>query len=346
MRVQDKYKKKMKMQHNTMKGQKNVWRRVALMAIAVLVVSQPSWGQYRRRRGGLADGDHYHFAYVSGHVGYSILETHAKGVMPSGSAAGGFGIGYEYRNSGLWANVGLQMSFHRSSLKLDPYTEKRTGMYYGSTPILKEFPDDPKQELDVFNYNISQKDEIQWNFLDVPVLFGYYTHGFHIGAGVKLSYALSSKSHTSGTYSLTYKPSWAQTEPWENMPDRGLTDYSFDNNQDNRINVGASLIGEIGYDLLSSMPTNSRLCNVLKLSFYFEYGLNNYNKGGDKQRFVVLRDENQNANITDVVFNPFLNTEASPARTVPFFAGAKITYLIGGSRTARAGFHRGCMCYN
>ena len=266
--------------------------------------------------------------------------------MPSGAAAGGFGIGYEYRNSGLWANVGLQMSFHRSKLTLDPYIEQRTGLYKGNMPILVEMPENPKQELDVFDYNITQTDQIEWNFLDVPILFGYYTHGFHIGAGIKLSYALKGKSHTTGNYNLTYTPYWSQSKPWENMPDRGLTDYAFDNEQNNRINVGASLIGEIGYDLLSSMPTHSRLCNVLKLSFYFEYGLNNYNKGGDKQRFEVLRDANGMANINDVVFSPFLNTEASPARTVPFFAGAKITYLIGGSKTARAGFHRGCMCYN
>jgi len=99
--------------------------------------------------------------------------------------------------------------------------------------------------------------------------------------------------------------------------------------------------------LLSSMPTNSRLCHVLKLSFYFEYGLNNYNKGGDKLRYEMPQYNKQHeASATDLVFNPFLNTEASPARTVPFFAGAKITYMIGGSRTARSGFHHGCMCYN
>lgn len=310
------------------------------MVIAVLLVSQPSWGQYRRRRGGLADGDHYHFAYVSGHVGYSILDTHSKGVMPSGAAAGGFGIGYEYRNSGLWANVGIQMSFHRSSLKLDPYTTEHKGKYEFSEYVLLN---------GTFLYDVQQTEKLEWNFLDVPILIGYYTHGFHIGAGVKLSYALKAKDQTNGSYNLRFLPADYQVkEPYHDMPDRGLKEYTFDNNQDNRINVGASLIGEIGYDLLSSMPTNSRLCNVLKLSFYFEYGLNNYNKGGDKQRYELPQfNEDHEANANELVFNPFLNTEASPARTVPFFAGVKITYLVGGSRTARAGgFHRGCMCYN
>ena len=315
------------------------WKKVAWVVMTVLLVSQPSWGQYRgRRRGGLADGDHYHFGYVSGHVGYSILDTHAKGVMPSGHAAGGVGFGYEYRNSGLWANVGLQMSFHRSSLKLDPYTTDYPG-------ILK----DGKKDINgTLHYNINQKDIIEWNFLDVPILFGYYTHGFHVGAGIKLSYALSAKSQTQGSYNLRFLPADYQVkEPYHDMPDRGLTTYTFEAKQNNRINVGAALIGEIGYDLLSSMPTNSRLCHVLKLSFYFEYGLNNYNKGGDKLRYEMPQfNKEHEASATELVFNPFLNTEASPARTVPFFAGAKITYMIGGSRTARSGFHRGCMCYN
>ena len=327
----------MKSQNNMMFSN-NAWKKVAFAVMAVLLVCQPSWGQYRGgRRGGLADGDHYHFGYVSGHVGYSILDTHAQGVMPSGNVAGGFGVGYEYRNSGLWANVGVQMSFHRSKLTLDPYTTDHTGVLM----------DGKKAINGTLHYNINQTDQIEWNFFDIPILFGYYTHGFHIGAGIKLSYALSAKSKTSGTYSLTFSPDLFQSDPWENMPDRGLTDYEFDQEQNNRVNIGASLIGEIGYDLLSALPTNSRLCHVLKLSFYVEYGLNNYNKGGEKQRFELPAfDEDGHARAKDVILNPYLNTEASPARTVPFFAGAKITYMIGGSKTARAGFHRGCMCYN
>ena len=329
----------------------NAWKKVVFVILAVLLVSQPSWGQYRgRRRGGLADGDHYHFGYVSGHVGYSILDSHSKGVMPAGNVAGGFGVGYEYRNSGLWANVGIQMSFHRSRLKLDPYTIEHEGVMpnsrYNSATGLWE------GQSGKYLYQVQQTDKIEWNFFDVPILFGYYTHGFHLGAGIKLSYALKAKSKTEGSFDLQFSPDaygiYNQPTVYADKPDRGLTNYPFKVDQDNRINVGASLIGEIGYDLLSSVPTNSRLCNVLKLSFYFEYGLNNFNKGGDKDRFELpAPNESHIAPAKDVKFNSFLNTEASPARTVPFFAGAKLTYLIGGSKTARAGgFHRGCMCYN
>ena len=86
---------------------------IVVLVVLLLMSSIPTWGQYRRR-GGLADGDHYHFGYISGHGGYSILDTHATGVMPMGKVGGGIGLGYEYRNSGLWANIGVQLSFHRS----------------------------------------------------------------------------------------------------------------------------------------------------------------------------------------------------------------------------------------
>ena len=311
-------------------------KQIVLLVILLIAGNISVMGQYRRR-GGLADGDHYHFGYISGHVGYSILDTHATGVMPMGKVGGGVGIGYEYRNSGLWANVGMQFSMHRSELRLDPYTVEHAGeMRLTSSDILSG----------TMLYNVSQTDVIEWNFIDIPVLFGYYTHGFHVGIGLKLSYAINPRSTTKGSYELSFKPSLYDAV-YRNLPDRGLTTYEFSSGENNRLNIGAGLIGEIGYDLLSSLPSNSGICHVLKLSFYFEYGLNNSNKGGDKSRFELpAPNDNGKANAKDVIFNPYLNTADSPGRTVPFFAGAKITYMIGGSRTARRGFHHGCMCYN
>ena len=317
----------------TQKIQTWMWRMVCVVALVTL--SMPMDAQ-RRRGGGLADGDHFHFAYVSGHVGYSILDTRATGVVPVGNVGYGFGLGYEYRNSGLWANLGLQLSMHRSTLQLDPYTIEHAGkMRDGS--LMRE---------GTMFYDVNQTEEIQWNFLDVPILFGYYTHGFHVGAGLKISYALNPKTNTHGTYNLRFRPNNTDAI-LENLPDRGLKIYEYQTEQANRLNIGASLIGEIGYDLLSSLPSNSRVCHVLKMSFYFEYGLNNYNKGDVKERFELpAPDENGAAKATGVVFNPYLNTAAGSVRTVPFIAGVKLTYMIGGSRTARSGFHHGCMCYN
>ncbi len=310
--------------------------RVVCFGILMSFVLPSEAQSWRRRRGGLSEGDHYHFGYISGHVGYSLLDTRASGVIPVGNVGGGVGVGYEYRNSGLWTNIGVQFSMHRSQLQLDPYTIEHEG----------KIRDGALMREGTLYYDVTQVEEIKWDFIDVPILVGYYTHGFHIGAGLKISYALNPKTSSHGTYELRFKPSNTDAI-LSNLPDRGLTSYSFESAQANRLNVGASLIGEIGYDLLSSLPTHSRMCHVLKMSFYFEYGLNNYNKGDEKARFQLpAPNNNGEAPATGVVFNPYLNTTSGSGRTVPFIAGVKLTYMIGGSRTARAGFHHGCMCYN
>ena len=320
----------------TNKIQSWMWRMVCMAMLVVLAMPADA----QRRRGGFGDGDHFHFGYISGHVGYSLLDTRASGVIPVGNVGGGIGLGYEYRLSGLWANIGVQFSMNRSKLQFDPYTISHEGKIRDAN-LMRE---------GTLLYDVKQVDEIQWNFIDVPILFGYYTHGFHVGAGLKVSYALNPKSYTTGTYNLRFHYENAQAGTmftYENNPLLGLKEYEFKTEQANRLNVGVSLIGEIGYDLLSSLPTNSRICHVLKMSFYFEYGLNNYNKGDDKARFELpAPDENGEAKATGVVFNSYLNTAAGSLRTVPFIAGLKLTYMIGGSRTARAGFHHGCMCYN
>ena len=73
--------------------QEKTWRARIMVVLAMSVITLPLWSQ--RSRGGLANGDHYHFGYVSGHVGYSILSSRAAGVMPAGNIGGGFGVGYE-----------------------------------------------------------------------------------------------------------------------------------------------------------------------------------------------------------------------------------------------------------
>jgi hypothetical protein len=318
----------------------------------IMVLASPMWSQYRRKSA-LEEGDHYHFAYVSGMVGYSTLTMHGKGVMPHGGAGGGVGFGYEYRNSGLWASVGLQMSFHRSQIERDPYSTYT----HNTNPDYDPFKDakyegyrglDTQGKSTLFIYDVQQRDQIEWNFLDIPVMIGYYTHGFHIGGGLKVSYALSSKTHTKGQYELKgmNEDYYNAVSPviFQNVPEAGYTTYPIQKNtQENRLNVGASLIGEIGYDLLSSAPFRSRVCHVLKLSFYFEYGLNNIAKGNEQGKRSV---EINPLDVREAKINSYLNTVDSPGRIVPFFAGVKMTYMIGGSRTARSGFHHGCMCYN
>ena len=310
-------------------------KKILLLTLALGLSVAMSAQSFRRHHSAFEVGDDYHFGYVSGSIGYSMLQTSVPNAMPHGSLGGAVGVGYEFRNSGLWANIGVQMSFHRSSLAVDEYTY--------------EFPGKDTQGKDVtLQYRVNQTDEMEWNYIDVPILIGYYVSGFHVGAGIKVSYALNPVTRSYGTYTISglYE---TYAEPFHDMPDRGYTDYDFENRVANQLNVGASLIGEIGYDLLSSMPTSSRICNVLKLAFYFEYGLNSQARKWetDQPSILISGDpEKEPVPATPVQINPYVNTFANPGHTVPFFTGVKLTYMIGGSRTARAGMHHGCMCYN
>ena len=301
------------------------WLCGSLLVLFTCSLSAQSWG---KKRSALADGDNYHFGYISGSVGYSMLQTGVTDAMPQGNVGGAIGVGYEFRNSGLWVNMGLQMSFHRSSLAIDAYTRDFNGL-------------DTQGLEAVMHYRVSQTDAIQWNYVDVPLMIGYYIHGFHVGAGLKVSYAIQPVTITKGVYTLS-ATNTSLNVTFENMPDRGYTDYKYEQRQANHLNAGVSLIGEAGYDLLSSVPTRSRICHILKIAFYFEYGLNTQLRKWDTPQVPV---EPQPNDMTQAAIHPYLNTFASPARTVPFFTGVKLTYMIGGSRTARAGSHHGCMCY-
>ena len=297
---------------------------VICFALSFLPVSGQVW---RRNRSVGLNGDNYHFGYVSGSMGYSMLQMSTSSAVSKGALGGSLGVGYEFRNSGFWTSVGVQISMHRSTLIVDQYTRDFDGF-------------DTQGKAAVFHYRVDQTDEHTWNFFDVPIMVGYYIQGFYIGAGPKLSYAIRPTTISRGTYNF----SATNTDydiPFEDMPNHMYTDYAFRSKAANRLNVGVSIIGEIGYDLLSSVGTRSQLCHVLKLGFYFEYGLNNFAASWDEAQPNIV-PEKQNA--TRATVYPYINTLSG--RIVPFYAGAKLTYMIGGSRTARAGYHKGCMCYN
>lgn len=312
---------------------KNFYRFIFLLALlTALPVNAQVWRS--KYETSLHKGDNYHFGYVSGSVGYSMIQTSLPKVNPKGDVGGSFGLGYEFRNSGLWVNMGLQFSFHRSSLTLD---ETYTCEFPG-------YDTQGKQVTLVYRMD-KQTDELQWNYLDVPLLIGYYYSGFYIGAGVKLSYAMKPTTVSRGTFNLSGR--YEEGYTFSDMPDHGYTDYEFTSRTENRLRVSGAVIGEIGYDLLSSMPNSERLCHVLKLGFYFEYGLNNQLRGWDlPQPRIEPEGDIRPTPAASIHVNPYINTLKEPEKTLPFFTGVKLTYMIGGSRTARAGFHHGCMCYN
>lgn len=321
-------------------------KRLACGCLVLLLASSLSAQSWRAPRSPFENGDDYHFGFISGSVGYSMLQTSLPGTMPHGDLGGAVGFGYEFRNSGLWANIGLQLSFHRSKLVMDEYDTFHPEWKYTDSRYDAFRGTDTQGKKAVFQYRVNQTDEMEWNFLDVPIMLGYYVQGFHIGAGIKVSYALNPTTHSKGIFNLSATNEDYYPIRFEDMEDRGYKDYSFDERIANKLNVTASIIGEIGYDLLSSVPTRSRICNVLKLSFYFEYGLNNSLRSTDAATNRITFPSAPPVNATQAIINPYINTFDHPNRTVPFFTGVKLTYMIGGSRTAKVGYHHGCMCYN
>lgn len=310
----------------------------------VVMIAMPMSAQRYKSRSGFGPMDNYHFGYISGTVGYSMLQTNFSGALPKGNLGGAVGVGYEFRNSGFWTSVGVQLSFHRSSMVID---QMKFDIGAPGDPKYQAF--DTQGHQTTFHYRVNQVDEMEWNFLDVPILFGYYVKGFHIGAGIKVSYALNPHTRTTGSYNLS-ATNHNLGVTFENMPERGYTDYSFNQVYDNHLNVGVSMIGEIGYDLLSKARVRSSMCHVLRLSFYVEYGLNNHLRDWDGASDRISFPEGtitQEVAAYDAHINPYISTFVTPARTVPFYTGIKLTYMIGGNPSVHQSSARegGCMCY-
>ena len=300
---------------------------LSLLILAIL----PANARYFRRAGNVSGlgGDNYHFGYISGGLGYTSLQERVPDFTPSVDLGGLVGFGYEFRNNGLWVNAGLQLSFHRSNATLEAYKYNCPGY-------------DTQGKEVTLHYTVSEKDRQKWQFIEIPILVGWYSHGFYVGAGLKVGYSLNSSIVSSGTYELSATNELYNIE-FKNMPEHGYTTYEFEGEHTASLKPMVSLIGEIGYDVLSEVPTRSQLCHVLKIGFYFEYGLNSMVEPVSTNSRLSIDSKNA----TKAVVNPYLASGMTEKyRVVPFYTGVKITYLVGGSRTARAsGYHKGCNCY-
>ena len=296
-----------------------------------MMLVMPLQAQYRSRRVGYSSGgDNYHFGYITGGVGYTSLQSEVPDLTTTGAVGGFVGLGYEFRNNGLWLSAGVQFNIHNSESSMANIREDHAGY-------------DTQGKEVTLHYNVAEHDKQQWKFVEIPVLIGWYFHGFHIGAGPKIGYAVDSRVRAEGTYELSATNELYGIE-FKDMPDRGYTTYDFSGEHDATLNPLVSVVGEIGYDILSSVPTRSGICHVLKVAFYFEYGLNNLVKPVTTNKRLVIDP----SNATKVQVNPYYAAGMTEShRVVPYYTGVKLTYLIGGSKGFRAGgYHKGCHCYN
>lgn len=273
--------------------------------------------------------DNYHFGYVSVGGGYTSLSSRMDNVSIKGGIGYQAGLGYEFRKHGFWVNAGLQFQNLSSSLKVDQF------LYIPPTGGMDELGNPVKE----YRYTVDQQDKQDWKTIDIPIMAGCYNSGFYVGAGIKVAFPVYSAGKVSGSYDIdaVYEryvgvvsdTHYYKTYPYEGSANRYTLRPMF------------SVLGEIGYDVLSSMGSNSWLCHMLKIGLYAEYGIKSI-KASPMAKPLTINE----ANITDAVINPYFATPAGTERwTVPYLVGLKITYMVGGSRSATATWHKGCQCY-
>lgn len=317
-------------------------RIISLVLLACLTIGIAQ-AQYRRPGMGSAN-DNYHFVYISGGAGYNTMLSNDKMLTTKGAVGGLIGLGYEFRLNGFWMSVGPQLSFSNSQLLVEEsiWEPKKDSRFSNNT-----FYDSQGKEI-YPRYAIRQQDEIRWTYLDVPVMIGYFSHGFYLGAGVKFSYALSSNVKSKGDYTFDAQyVLYGVNSPF--LPIHGFGDQKF-NNQNEKIKTipGASLLGEIGYDVLSTVNQRGAINHILKIGFYLEYGLSSMIKepAYDNRFDFEVKDNRGNYDLRYPTIHPYFQGTMDNRRVVPLLTGVKLTYMVGSSKNARNGFHRGCQCYN
>jgi len=281
--------------------------------------------------------DNYHFGYVSAAAGYTSLSQNMNTAQTTGSLGYLVGAGYEFRHTSFWISVGAQYLQEKSKAHLENEFKLENGV------------DDQGRNVNYFRYTTQQTDEQVLRTIDVPILLGYYYEGFYVGAGAKVGFDIGSKITVNGSYELSaqYQHTMEEFHDVKYYKSYNLPATTFDCD----LRPQFSVIGEIGYDLLSPISTNSRICHILKIGFYFEYGLRSI-RGQEAMDPISINGvgieeaRSKQYDVRKTTLNPYYMSAATAnAYVVPYFVGAKLTYMIGGNRYATGTWHKGCMCY-
>lgn len=318
----------MNAKQNTMK--RSLLVAMVLLCLPAMVSAQVRWRKKRDMH------DDYHFVYASVGAGYSSLTAPKTMGTIRGDYGALVGLGYEFRHGGFWLSVGGQLQEQNSRIELEPFT---LGTFDATDPdhqILGEY-----SSKDVYlRYNIRQTDVNRWHSGDIPIMAGYYLHGFYIGAGLKTGFAFRNSICATGDYDYNLKFVRYVDDPYtEDINFKGILDTRKQVDFRTQVHV----IGEVGYDILSIIPTRSLYCHVLKVGFYWEVGVNSIQKDN-----ITYEEHYTKHKDCSIQVNPYMTSKLNRQEFVaPFFTGVKVTYMFGGSRTGSHGvLHTGCQCYN
>lgn len=282
--------------------------------------------------------DNYHFFYLSGGLGYSALDVQHANAVSLGNMGGLVGAGYEFRRTKFWLSLGVQMSWQTSTTRLNEYQ-------FGPVPGEDIFGTATR-----LHYTFRQQDEQRFSQMEVPLLMGYYYHGFYVGAGFKFGFrSIGATVHTSGDFDLKGDYSELYQPGLVDNPALGYGTFSYSTTHSVDLALNGAVIGELGYDVLSTVRTRSHACQILKVGFYFEYGLNSIIPASDKAEHITFPNKNKQGKVDAThpqVMPYYYSKQANEKRVAPYLLGIKLTYMIGGSRTGITGtWHRGCQCY-
>lgn len=319
-------------------------RKSFVLLLTILMVGSSGYARtrqtvHRGNRQAAISMDNYHFGYLSVSGGYTSLSHTIPDVSVQGNWGALAGLGYEFRKSSFWISVGAQVMQEQSQMRVNEFSY---------IPSFKGV-DDQQQPVDYYRYTIRQTDDNVWRTVDIPILLGYYNSGFYVGAGVKVGFAVGATTTTDARYDLSAKYTHHIGE-FQEM--NYYTNYNVGKiKYEPDMRPQFSVLGEIGYDVLSTLSTNSRVCHVLKLGFYFEYGVRNLrpDKAIDPifiQGLSVEEAARTGADVRQATVNPYYcSSNVGGKWIVPYYVGLKLTYMIGGSRNATGTWHKGCQCY-
>lgn len=288
---------------------------------------------------GVGHGD-YHFGYISLSGGYTSLSQNVENVTTKGSWGAMVGAGYEFRMHNGWVSVGIHVMQEQS-------TTTPNSVYCWKSPVGGW--DNERDQVEYYQYKIRQTDKQLFRTVDIPLLAGYYNNGFYVGAGFKVGFSVGSSITTQGEFDMgaKYKDGIDVVEHVNAYQLYTLEQKKYEG----ILRPQVSLLGEIGYDLLSNMTSNSTVCHMLKIGLYAEYGLRSIHpidtmdpiqlNGMNFAEAAKVETDATAGQVTPYYFN----TQTEGKRIAPFYVGVKLTYLIGGSWSTTRTWHKGCQCY-
>jgi hypothetical protein len=263
---------------------------------------------------------YYHFSRNAAHhigisagVGYGAIWDNYHEIRSVGDVSGAFGVEYEMRIGGFWMSLGPELQYLQGlSLFNTTGTDVKIRDTYGVEAM--------------YHYEFDRGED-RWRmvFVNLPITLGYYNSGFYIGAGAKVGYSVWGNERTDLKYTTTgtYEE---YIDDFMQMANHSYSTYTSTISEplSNRFKV--SVIGEIGYDVLSWYRNSTRnVTSGLKISACVEYGLNNLVGGGRDVPLYVIND----ANASELALSPFYTSRAGNTHRInPFYAGIKLTWLL------------------